>query len=199
MSPPPSLLTLLPLLLLLLVLAAGSFAAANAKTTPSSATAAAGAGAAPPTPTPWPEQYHAVLIINRTNNGGRLRQIDIYYDWPNGRSLNIVHDQLSGEPSWDVQWVNGTEYFFDAASCRTFQYDVGVLPPDWKARGGATYLGRERVDGFDCHVWSNFIFPRYYDDVATGRPVAWINAGSRHYYLQIPVFSFLVIWSLACI
>jgi len=51
------------------------------------------------------------------------------------------------------------------ASCR--------LPPDWKARGGAAYLGRDRVDGFDCHVWSNFVFARYYEGAATGRPVSW--------------------------
>lgn len=163
MSPPPSSLVVLPLLLPLL-LAAVSHATANA----------AGAGAPPPVPTPWPEQFHAVVFTNLTESGGRLQLIDLYYDWPRGRDLNIVRDQLSGERrwSWNVEWSNGTAFLFDSASCRTFQFAVGLLPPDWKARGAA-YLGRDRVDGFDCHVWSNFVFARYYEDVATGRPVSW--------------------------
>lgn len=62
---------------------------------------------------------------------------------------------------------------FDSVSCTAFQYPVGLLPPDWKARSGAAYLGRDRVDGFDCHVWPNFIYALYYEDAATGRPVSW--------------------------
>jgi hypothetical protein len=119
-----------------------------------------------------------VVITNQTARGGRLQQIDIYYDWPRGRALNIIRDQLDsagGEPPLrDVQWANGTSFLFDSASCTTFQFAVGLLPPDWKkARGGASYLGRDRVDVFDCHVWSNFVFARYYEDAANGRPVSW--------------------------
>jgi hypothetical protein len=180
-------LQLLPLLLV---------AAASAKTTPPSVAAAAPAAETvaghhpPPVPAttspPWPEQYHAVVITNQTTRGGRLQQIDIYYDWPRGRALNVIRDQLgSGEPLRDVEWTNGTSFLFDSASCTTFQYPVGLLPPDWKkARGGggAAYLGRDRVDGFDCHVWSNSVFARYYEDAATGRPVSWIvvNNGAVH-------------------
>lgn len=166
-KPPP-----MPPLLLLLVLLFPLLladAAAAAKITPP-----------PGADAPWPEQYHAVIITNLTAHGGRLRQIDIYYDWPHGRALNIVRDQLSGEPSRDVQWTNGTEFYFDRASCTTSQFLVGLLPPDWKRTTGA-YLGRDRVDGFDCHVWSNFVFARYYEDVATGRPVAWNGSyGVQH-------------------
>ncbi|ONM52038.1 hypothetical protein ZEAMMB73_Zm00001d019057 [Zea mays] len=128
----------------------------------------------PATTPPWPDQFHAVVVTNLSARGGGLQLIDLYYDWPRGRDLNIVRDQLSGERrwSWNVEWSNGTAFLFDSASCRTFQFAVGLLPPDWKARGAA-YLGRDRVDGFDCHVWSNFVFARYYEDVATGRPVSW--------------------------
>ena len=126
---------------------------------------------------PWPEQYHALVVSNLTARGGRLQVIDIYYDWPRGRDLNVVRLQLPGAgepPLRNVEWANGTSYLFDAASCQTYTFAVGLLPPDWKkAGGGAAYLGRARVDGFDCHVWSNFVFARYYEDVATGRPVAW--------------------------
>ena len=139
-------LQLLPLLLLI--------AAGNAKTTPPSVAAAAPAAEAgdghhhsPPVPAtpPWPEQYHAVVITNQTARGGRLQQIDIYYDWPRGRGLNVIRDQLDsggGEPPLrNVQWTNRTSFLFDSASCRAFQYLVGLLPPDWKARGSTAYLG----------------------------------------------------------
>jgi len=155
------------LLLLLLLLAAAvpaNASAAAAEPPPASAMA------------PWPEQYHAVVLTNLTARGGRLQVIDIYYDWPRGRDLNLVRLQLpdAGEPPLrNVEWANGTSYLFDAASCQTYHFDVGLLPPDWKKAGDAAYLGRARVDGFDCYVWSNFLFARYYEDVATGRPVAW--------------------------
>jgi hypothetical protein len=161
MSPPPPSLVVLPLLLPLL-LAAVSHATANA----------AGAGAPPPVPTPWPEQFHAVVFTNLTESGGRLQLIDLYYDWPRGRNLNLIRDQLSSDPLYDVEWTNGTSYFFDSGSCRTMRFPVGILPPDWLA-AGAVYLGREHVDGFDCHLWTKVDFVWYYEEVATGRPVRW--------------------------
>jgi hypothetical protein len=65
----------MPPLQLLLLLAA--VAAANAPP-------AVAGGPPPPTPTPWPEQYHAVLLTNYTESGGRLELVDVYYDWPRG-------------------------------------------------------------------------------------------------------------------
>lgn len=174
MSPPPSPLMLLPLLLLL---AAGSFSAANAKSTAPSAAA----GSPAPVPTPWPEQFHAVVFTNLTESGGRLQLIDLYYDWPKGRNLNLIHNQLSGDPTYDVEWTNGTSYYFDSGSCRTMRFPVGLLPPDWLA-DGAVYLGREHVDGFDCHLWTKVDFVWYYEEVATGRPVRWnfFNGMQQH-------------------
>uniref|UniRef100_A0A0E0LQB3 Uncharacterized protein n=1 Tax=Oryza punctata TaxID=4537 RepID=A0A0E0LQB3_ORYPU len=161
------------LLLLLLLLGATATAAAKGskKLTPPAATAYE-----------WPERYHAVVVSNQSNH--RLQLIELYYDWPNGRDLNIVRDQLSGDPPlYNVEWANGTSYLFDAAasSCRTFHFPVGILPPDWIAT--AAYLGRDTVDGFECHVWSNFLFSRYYADVATGRPVRWIFHGNTRHVL----------------
>jgi hypothetical protein len=181
MPPPP--LMLHPLLLLL---ATSSFAAVNDKVTPPSATVAAGAGggAPAPVPTPWPEQFHAVMFTNLTESGGRLQLIDLYYDWPKGRNLNLIHKQLSGDPIYDVEWTNGTSYFFDSGSCRTIHVPVGVLPPDWLA--GAVYLGREHIDGFDCHLWTKVDFIWYYEEVATGRPVRWNFFNGSSYHLQIP-------------
>ncbi|KAJ1288104.1 hypothetical protein BS78_02G064300 [Paspalum vaginatum] len=171
-----------PLALLpLLILAAGSFALGNAETTPPTATAAAGAGTPPPVPTPWPEQFHAVVFTNLTESSGQLQLIDLYYDWPEGRNLNLIHGQLSDDPLYDVEWTNGTSYYFDSGSCRTIRFPVGLLPPDWLA-AGAVYLGREQVDGFDCHLWTKVDFIWYYEEVATGRPVRWnfFNGMQQH-------------------
>ncbi|XP_062188148.1 uncharacterized protein At4g14100-like [Phragmites australis] len=173
MPPPP--LLLLPLILL----AAAS--AANDKVTPRPPFSAADAGVPPQVPTPWPEQFHAVVFTNLTESGSRLQMIDLYYDWPGGRNLNLIRDQLSGDPLYDVEWTNGTSYIFNSTSCRTILFPVGILPPDWLA-AGAVYLGRESVDGFDCHVWTKVDFVWYYEDVATGRPVRWnfFNGMQQH-------------------
>uniref|UniRef100_A0A0D9WWD9 Uncharacterized protein n=1 Tax=Leersia perrieri TaxID=77586 RepID=A0A0D9WWD9_9ORYZ len=128
----------------------------------------------PPAPTPWPERLHAVLFTNNmTTSGGELRMTDLYYDFPGGRNLNLVNRQLAADdPVYDVEWTNGTSYYFDSTSCRTILFPVGILPPDWLA-AGAVYLGREVVEGFDCHVWTKVDFIWYYEDVVTHRPVRW--------------------------
>ncbi|KAL6880692.1 hypothetical protein ACP4OV_012257 [Aristida adscensionis] len=170
MSPPPPVPLLLLLPILLLAVAAAHDAAPTAP--------------GPPVPTPWPEQFHAVVLTNLTERGGRLQLIDLYYDWPRGRNLNVVRDQLAAAgPLYNVEWANGSSYLFDvdpsSSSCSSAWHPVGLLPPDWIA--GAAYLGREAVDGFDCHVWSKLFFLRYYEDVATGRPVRWNFDGAlRH-------------------
>lgn len=165
MAPPP---ILLSLLLPLLVVAAD---AVTPTLKPPSILVAAGDDDAPPVPTPWPEQFHAVMFTNLTESGGQLQVIDLYYDWPRGRNLNLIRNQLSGDPKYDVEWTNGTSYIFDSASCRTILFPVGILPPNWLH--GAVYLGRESTDGFDCHVWTKVDFIWYYEDVVTHRPVRW--------------------------
>ncbi|XP_015695344.1 uncharacterized protein At4g14100-like [Oryza brachyantha] len=161
----------MPLLLLLPLLAAAAVASPLA----------GGAAAPTPIPTPWPDQFHAVVLTNLTESGGRLQLIDLYYDWPGGRNLNLIRGQLSGDPTYDVEWTNGTSFFFDSASCRTKLFPVGLLPPDWLV-DGAVYLGRHAVGGFDCHVWTKVDFVWYYEDVVTHRPVRWnfFNGMQQH-------------------
>ncbi|CAN6183348.1 unnamed protein product [Urochloa humidicola] len=139
--PPP------PLFLLLF-----AAAAATATTNPSPS------AAPPPSPTPWPERFHAVMFTNLTNysvasTGPPLRITDLYYDWPRRRNLNLVRHQLSADPLYDVEWDNGTSFYFDSSTCRTERFPVGVLPPWWLSGGGAEYLGREVTGGIECHVW----------------------------------------------
>jgi hypothetical protein len=150
-----------PLLQLLLV-AATSTAAAATDT--------------PDRPARWPDQFHAVLFTNLTNvsmasTGPPLRLTDLYYDWPRRRNLNLIRYQLSADPLYDVEWNNGTTFYFDPATCRTEQFAVGVLRPDWLADG--VYLGRENTGGIDCHLWGKEGFVVYYEDVLTRRPVRW--------------------------
>ncbi|XP_044972056.1 uncharacterized protein At4g14100-like [Hordeum vulgare subsp. vulgare] len=152
-----------PLLQVLLIAAATTAAASSSGTTPDG-------------PAPWPEQFHAVLFTNLTNvsiasTGPPLRLHDLYYDWPRRRNLNLIRHQLSGDPLYDVEWNNGTTFYFDTATCRTLQVAVGVLPPGWL--GGAAYLGRETTGGIDCHVWGKAGFIVYYEDALTRRPVRW--------------------------
>ncbi|KAK1294394.1 Uncharacterized protein QJS10_CPA16g00801 [Acorus calamus] len=127
----------------------------------------------PPIPKPWPLQFHSKLFMNYS---GSLSLIDLWYDWPGGRNFNIIQDQLDQEPLYDLEWNNGTSFFYTLhgprRSCRTAQLEVGILRPDWL--DGATYLGEERVNGFDCNVWEKADFITYYEDVVTKRPVHWV-------------------------
>ncbi|XP_021746084.1 uncharacterized protein At4g14100-like isoform X1 [Chenopodium quinoa] len=126
-----------------------------------------------PKPKPWPEQFHSVLVINNTKKN-ELQVTDLWYDWPNGRNLNLIQKQL-GKLLYDVEWNNGTSYYYtlDATSeCRTVLFDVGILRPNWLE--GATYLGQQHMDGFLCNVWQKVDFLWYYEDVVTRRPVYWL-------------------------
>ncbi|KAK8962170.1 hypothetical protein KSP40_PGU004501 [Platanthera guangdongensis] len=127
-----------------------------------------------PTPAPWPEQFHSILFMNYS---GALSLINLWYDWPNGRNFNIIQNQLGGPPLYDLEWNNGTSFVYTlpntpSPSCRTAQLPVGILRPNWL--DGATYLGRASIDGFLCNFWEKADFIRYYEDVATRRPVHWI-------------------------
>ena len=57
-----------------------------------------------PEPKRWPDQFHAQIFQNRSDN---LALVDLWYDWPGGRNLNLIHSQL-GSSLWDVEWTNGT-------------------------------------------------------------------------------------------
>ncbi|XP_066399975.1 uncharacterized protein At4g14100-like [Miscanthus floridulus] len=161
-----------PLFLLLLAAAAATLTATNMTAEHPSDQPPA------PSPTPWPERFHAVLFTNLTNysdasTGPPLRITDLYYDWPRRRNLNLVRHQLSSDPLYDVEWNNGTTFYFDSSACRVERFPVGVLPPWWLSGGGAEYLGRRVAGGIDCHVWGKAGFIFYYEEARTGRPVRW--------------------------
>lgn len=123
-----------------------------------------------PKPTPWPEQFHSVLVMNKS---GVLEVIDLWYDWPNGRNFNIIQKQL-GSLLYDLEWNNGTSFYYtlgDSGSCRPMHFEVGILRPNWL--DGATYVGKRSIDNFVCNVWEKADFITYYEDVATRRPVGW--------------------------
>lgn len=131
------------------------------------------AAADSPTPAVWPLQFHSILYVNYS---GSLSLIDLWYDWTNGRNYNIIQDQL-GSILYDVEWNNGTSFFFSlgssaAETCSSAQLEVGILRPDWL--DGAEYLGQENVDGFLCNVWQKLGFIWYYEDVVSKRPVHWV-------------------------
>ncbi|GAB2280795.1 hypothetical protein Dimus_015419 [Dionaea muscipula] len=130
-----------------------------------------------PTPKAWPPQFHSILVMNYT---GKLQLIDLWYDWPNGRNFNIIRSQLGDHLLYDLEWNNGTTFYYTLAgdgvvggveSCRSIQMEVGILRPNWL--DGAEYLGQRSVGGFQCNVWQKADFILYYEDVATRRPVHW--------------------------
>lgn len=125
-------------------------------------------------PTPWPEQFNALLFTNHSLTGKvQLQMNDLWYDWPNRRTMNRIQYQL-GDYLRDVEWNNGTSYFFTSGrngTCTTRLFPIGVLRPEWLE--GATYMGRTWTDGFECHVYTKVDFIIYYEEVGTGRPVRW--------------------------
>ncbi|XP_050276036.1 uncharacterized protein At4g14100-like [Quercus robur] len=135
-----------------------------------------------PTPASWPHQFHSILFMNHS---GSLQIIDLWYDWVNGRNFNIIQDQLSSKVLHDLEWNNGTSFFYTLDSnkeCRTSQLEVGILRPNWL--DGANYLGQRHVDGFLCNVWEKVDFIWYYEDVVTKRPVHWVFYTGREAHVM---------------
>ncbi|KAH6798549.1 transferring glycosyl group transferase [Perilla frutescens var. frutescens] len=124
-----------------------------------------------PTPAPWPVQFHSILVLNTSK--GLLQINDLWYDWPSGRNVNIITQQLGGT-LYDVEWDNGTSFYYTTGAkeqCQTMLFPVGILRPDFL--DGAEYLGQVEKDGFLCNLWTKVDFIWYYEDVVTKRPVAW--------------------------
>lgn len=103
---------------------------------------------------------------------GSLSVVDLWYDFPNGRNLNLIQLQL-GSRIHDVEHTNGTSYYFDleAGTCRVMKFPVGLLRPDFLS--DATYVGVREIDGFKCNLWNKLDFMLYWEDVETQRPVSW--------------------------
>ncbi|PON97988.1 transferring glycosyl group transferase [Trema orientale] len=141
-----------------------------------------------PSPLPWPEQFHALVFMNLTNEN-EIHLTDLWYDWPRGRNVNIHHKQL-GEVLYAVEWNNGTSFYYTlgaGGTCRVTQYEVGIPRPDFLAEG-SVYLGTQVTDGFLCHVWEKADFIWYYQDVLTSRLVRWdFAAGITNHVMTFEV------------
>ncbi|KAJ9555198.1 hypothetical protein OSB04_009812 [Centaurea solstitialis] len=135
----------------------------------------------PPKPTVWPDQFHSILVMNKS---GLIELIDLWYDWTNGRNFNIIQHQL-GNVLYDLEWNNGTSFYYTLDSnreCSSAQLEVGILRPNWL--NGASYLGQREVDGFLCNVWEKAEFITYYEDVVTKRPVHWVFYTGREAHVM---------------
>ncbi|CAN0301236.1 unnamed protein product, partial [Discosporangium mesarthrocarpum] len=137
-----------------------------------------------PSPPVWPEKFHALLIQNRTGN---LAVVDLWYDFPGGRNLNIIQSQGGEEdgPLWDNERQNGSTYYYTPATreCNVIDMEVGLLRPDWLS--GATYLGEERVGMYSCHKWEDGDFITYWNDKYTGRPVRWTFFDGADFHVRV--------------
>ncbi|KAK9803515.1 hypothetical protein WJX73_001134 [Symbiochloris irregularis] len=139
-------------------------------------------------PPVWPKQFHATFF--QTVPGPKLSLLDLWYDIEAGSNLNLIQDQL-GPTLWDLEWTNGTSYYFDreADTCKVVKFPVGMLPPDWLK--GSAYLGKENVSSHECNVWqkgdpvptlslgSSQVgdpkhFITYWADVHTNLPIRWV-------------------------
>ncbi|XP_039133439.1 uncharacterized protein At4g14100-like isoform X1 [Dioscorea cayenensis subsp. rotundata] len=132
-------------------------------------------GEGDPIPRQWPERFHAVLYMNISD--GRLQITDLWYDWSAGRNVNLIQKQL-GDLLHDVEWNNGTSYYYTVGpnstndgDCNVREFGVGIPRPDFL--DDATYLRMEYTDGFLCNLWTKLDFIWYWEDVLTQIPVRW--------------------------
>ena len=132
----------------------------------------------------WPDQFHAVLLQNRS---GDLALVDLYYDWTNGRNYNIVKPQLDVKDTmYDLEYNNGSTFYYfpGKAQCNVIEMGVGILRPTWLGDSG-TYLGVETVDDFKCDVWNaSNGFAIWYVDQTTRLPVHWRFGGGAEFHVM---------------
>ncbi|GJW11024.1 putative reverse transcriptase domain-containing protein [Tanacetum coccineum] len=144
-----------------------------------------------PKPTQWPDQFHSLIVMN---NSGIIELVDLWYDWTNGRSFNIIQRQR-GSVLYDLEWNNGTSFYYTVGShgtCSSAHMEVtmlqkikkegGILKPNWLDR--MSYVGQREVDGSLCNVWENAEFITYYEDVVTKRPVHWVFYTGREAHVM---------------
>jgi hypothetical protein len=148
---------------------------------------AIGCQAGDPSLKPWPKQFYAQLYQH--NGEKNLAVTDLWYDWINGRNFNIIQHQL-GYLMHDVEWNNGTSYYFDlgAKTCKTILFEVGILRPDWLMQ--SQYVGVKELSGFTCNVWEKENFITYYEDRETQRPVGWFFRTTGMYNFIVSYFAY---------
>ncbi|GJT19806.1 glycosyl transferase [Tanacetum coccineum] len=124
-----------------------------------------------PKPTQWPDQFHSIIVMN---NSGIIELVDLWYDWTNGRSFNIIQRQV-GSVLYDLEWNNGTSFYYTLGShgtCSSAHMEVtmlqkikkegGILKPNWLDR--MSYVGQREVDCSLCNVWGECVYFTYYED-----------------------------------
>ena len=137
-------------------------------------------GFEPPT---WPEQFKCLLVRTRdipegSNSNQQVVSVDtLFYDWPNRRNLFIIREQGNPNNMYDLELGNGTSYYYTMgksnATCDRKTFPVGILPPFWLK--GATYLGRQEINGIVCDAWAKASFITYYASALNPwLPVRWI-------------------------
>ena len=67
----------------------------------------------PPQTPVWPQQFTAEALQRQNES---LYWTKLYYDWPGGRNLIIIQKQQGGL-TWDMEWTNGTSYYFNREVC----------------------------------------------------------------------------------
>lgn len=114
-----------------------------------------------PEPPVWPGRFHAMMWQSR---GGDLAVVDLWYDYTQGRNLNIIQTQSGEEdgPLFDNERANGSTYYYLPAKgkskyCNIMEFNVGILRPDWLK--GATFLGEEKYGIYDCYKWEQGDIP----------------------------------------
>lgn len=146
----------------------------------------------PPTPV-WPDVFHAVMVSEGDPRPGSDEDpvpraggaiVDLYYNWPERRTLHIIRYRLSNATLHDAEHGNRTSFYWttiqddgDAsgpprvASCKRIEFPVSVLPPNWLH--GAQYVGRFSMDGVPCDLWTKEHFVEYCARLGDGVPVQW--------------------------
>lgn len=154
-----------------------------------------------PIPRQWPERFHAVLYMNISD--GRLQITDLWYDWSAGRNVNLIQKQL-GDLLHDVEWNNGTSYYYTVGpnstndgDCNVREFGVGIPRPDFL--DDATYLRMEYTDGFLCNLWTKLDFIWYWEDVLTQIPVRWDFYDGTHYpHFPHFIYDMMFFWVGIC-
>jgi hypothetical protein len=132
----------------------------------------------------WPNQFHAVLLQNRS---GDLAMVDLYYDYLNGRNYNLIRPQMdAADTLYDLEYANGSTYYYfpEQEKCSVLQMGVGLLSPTWLGDSGQ-YVGVRQVDDFICDVWNaSDGFLLYYADQKTRLPVYWRFGSGAEFHVM---------------
>lgn len=162
-----------------------------------SCTPSATAAADVPTPTAWPIRFHALLVGSMT---GQPYVMNLWYDWEKGGNMLVIQRRMV-TPYTDMEWTNGTSFFWDTVlqTCRKVDIEVGILRPDWLR--DADFLGVKEKNGVACNAFSKADFIVYYEDAVTGYPVYWqFHSGKPlSHILGMIRYSFCLVACLLCI